>query len=106
MIHNQVIPEVHQYGVSSCALHQYDPNSSATNKLHYHYQLCIFWLQHYGQYVPLVHALNYGNYHGDTLVRFLYYYNIRASFCTLLKLVHHIIANYEVITMFSTDNPE
>ena len=45
--------------------------------------------QHYGQYVPLVHVLNYGNYHGDTLVRFLYYYNIRASFCTLLKLVHH-----------------
>ena len=56
--------------------------------------------QHYGQYVPLVHVLNYGNYHGDTLVRFLYYYNIRASFCTLLKLVHHIIANYEVITIF------
>ena len=26
--------------------------------------------QHYGQYVPLVHVLNYGNYHGDTLVRF------------------------------------
>ena len=24
---------------------------------------------HYGQYVPLVHVLNYGNYHGDTLVR-------------------------------------
>ncbi|XBI51050.1 hypothetical protein VPH35_033629 [Triticum aestivum] len=23
--------------------------------------------QHYGQYVPLVHMLNYGNYHGDTL---------------------------------------
>uniref|UniRef100_A0A8R7VGP6 Uncharacterized protein n=1 Tax=Triticum urartu TaxID=4572 RepID=A0A8R7VGP6_TRIUA len=24
--------------------------------------------QHYGQYVPLVHVLNYGNYHGDTLI--------------------------------------
>src|SRR3990170_2874378 len=47
VIHNQVIPKVHRNGVSSCALHQYDPNDSATNKLHYHYQLCIFWFQHY-----------------------------------------------------------
>ena len=26
MIHNQVVPKVHQYGVSSCALHRYDLN--------------------------------------------------------------------------------
>ena len=25
---------------------------------------------HYGQYVQLVHALNYGNMHGDAMVRF------------------------------------
>ena len=25
---------------------------------------------HYGQYVPLVHVLNYGNTHGDAMVRF------------------------------------
>ncbi len=25
---------------------------------------------HYGQYVPLVHVLNYGNIHGDKMVRF------------------------------------
>ena len=37
VIHNQVVSKVHQYGVSSCALHQYDLNGSATNKLHYHY---------------------------------------------------------------------
>src|SRR4051812_40377743 len=43
----QVTPKVHQYGVSSCVLYRYDLNGSATNKLHYHYQLCIFWLQHY-----------------------------------------------------------
>ena len=24
----------------------------------------------YGQYVPLVHVLNYGNIHGDAMVRF------------------------------------
>ena len=24
----------------------------------------------YGEYMPLVHVLNYGNYHGDILVRF------------------------------------
>ena len=34
MIHNQVIPKVHQHGVSSCALHQYDLNGSATNELY------------------------------------------------------------------------
>ena len=34
VIHNQVIPKSHQHGVSSCALHQYDLNGSATNKLH------------------------------------------------------------------------
>ena len=25
---------------------------------------------HYGQYVPLVHVLNYGHIHGDAMVRF------------------------------------
>ena len=39
MTHNQVIPKAHLHGVSSCALHQYDINGSATNKLHYHYFL-------------------------------------------------------------------
>ena len=27
-------------------------------------------LAHYGQYVPQVHMLNYGNIHGDGMVRF------------------------------------
>ena len=27
-------------------------------------------LAHYGQYVPLVHVLNYGNIYGDDMVRF------------------------------------
>ena len=27
-------------------------------------------LPHYGQYLPLVHVLNYGNMHGDGMVRF------------------------------------
>ena len=25
---------------------------------------------YYGQYVPLVHVLNYGNIHGDVMIRF------------------------------------
>ena len=25
---------------------------------------------HYGEYVPLLHVLNYGNIHGDVMVRF------------------------------------
>ena len=36
--------------------------------------------QNYGQYVPLVHVLNYGNIYGGGMVRFFYYYDIRASF--------------------------
>ena len=39
MIHNQVIPKARLHGISSCALQQYDLNGSATNMLHYHYQL-------------------------------------------------------------------
>ena len=53
--------------------------------------------QHYGQYAPLVRVLNYGNYHGDTLVRFLLLRHW-CIFCILLKL--NYIANYEVFTMF------
>ena len=34
----------------------------------------------YGEYVALVHVLNNSKFHGDALVRFLYYYDIRASF--------------------------
>ena len=44
--------------------------------------------QHYGKYVPLVHVFNYGNYHGDTLVRLLLLRH-PCIFCILLKLVHH-----------------
>lgn len=45
--------------------------------------------QPYGQYVPLVDVLNYGNYYGDTLVRF---FTITTSVHLLhdhIKLVHH-----------------
>ena len=52
----------------------------------------------YGEYVPLVHVLNYGNIHGDAMVRFF----------TIMTSMHHLhtsktstsFANYEVITMF------
>ena len=37
-------------------------------------------LPHYGEYVPLVHVLNHANIHGDGMVRYFYYYDIRASF--------------------------
>ena len=47
--------------------------------------------QHYGQYVPLVHVLNYGNYHGDTLVRL--FFTILQHPCIFLHasktIVHH-----------------
>ena len=36
--------------------------------------------QNYGEYMPLVHVLNYVNIHGDKMVRFFYYYDIHASF--------------------------
>ena len=40
----------------------------------------------YGQYVPLVHVLNYGNYHGDTLVRFF-------TIATSVHLLHKFFKN-------------
>jgi hypothetical protein len=54
---------------------------------------------HYGQYVPLVHVLNYVNIHLDSMVRFFYYYDIRACFALILLELNYN-ANYEVITMF------
>ena len=59
---------------------------------------------HYGQYVPLVHVLNYGNYYGDTLVRFL----------TITTSVHLLrtsktstsLLTTKLLLCFSTDNPE
>jgi hypothetical protein len=44
MIQNQETPKVHQNGVSSCVLRQYNLDDSATNKLDYHYLLCIFYV--------------------------------------------------------------
>ena len=60
--------------------------------------------QHYGQYVPLVHVLNYGNYHGDTLVRFF-------TITTSVHLLHTSKTSTSLLTTklllcFSTDNPE
>ena len=34
------------------------------------YNICNQTPAHYGQYVPLVHVLNYGNIHGDGMVRY------------------------------------
>ena len=58
---------------------------------------------HYGQYVPLVHVLNYGNYYGDTLVRFL-------TITTSVHLLHTSKTSTSLLTMklllcFSTENP-
>ena len=59
--------------------------------------------QHYGQYVPLVHVLNCGNYYGDTQVRF---FTITIS----VHLLHTSKTSTSLLTMklllcFSTDNP-
>jgi hypothetical protein len=43
MIQNQETPKVHQNGVSSLVLRQYDLDDRATNKLDYHYLHCIFY---------------------------------------------------------------
>ena len=60
--------------------------------------------QHYGQCVPLVHVLNYGNYHGDTLVRFFYYYDI-VIFLHTSKTSTSLLTT-KLLLCFSTDNPE
>ena len=59
---------------------------------------------HYGQYVPLVHMLNYGNYYGDTLVRFL-------TITTSVHPLHTSKTNTSLLTTklllcFSTENPD
>ena len=59
--------------------------------------------QHYGQYMPLVHVFNYGNYHGDTLVNFF-------TITTSVHLLHTSKTSTSLLTMklllcFSTDNP-
>ena len=59
---------------------------------------------HYGQYVPLVHVLNYGNYYGDTLVRFL-------TITTSVHILHSSktstlsLLTMKLLLCFSTDNP-
>ena len=60
--------------------------------------------QHYGQYVPLVHVLNYGNIHGDAMVRFF-------SITTSVHLLHTSKTSTSLLTTklllcFSTQNPE
>ena len=59
---------------------------------------------HYGQYVPLVHVLNYGNYYGDTLVRFF-------TITTSVHLLHTSKTSTSLLTTkfllcFSTENPD
>ena len=60
---------------------------------------------HYGPpYVPLVHVLNYGNYYGDTLVRFL-------TITTSVHILHSSktsalsLLTMKLLLCFSTDNP-
>ena len=60
--------------------------------------------QHYGQYVPLVHVLNYGNYNGDTLVRFF-------TITTSVHLLHTSKTSTSLLTTklllcFSTETPD
>ena len=60
---------------------------------------------HYGPpYVPLVHVVNYGNYYGDTLVRFL-------TITTSVHILHSSktsalsLLTMKLLLCFSTDNP-
>ena len=60
--------------------------------------------QHYGQYVPLVHVLNYGNYYRDTLVRF---FNITTSvhFLHTSKTSTSLLTT-KLLLCFSTETPD
>ena len=60
--------------------------------------------QHYGQYVPLVHVLNYGNYHGDTLVRFFTITTSLQLFLNTSKTSTSLLTT-KLLLCFSTDNP-
>ena len=61
--------------------------------------------EHYGQYVPLVHVLNYGNYHGDTLVRFFTITTSLQLFLNTSKTSTSLLTT-KLLLCFSTDNPE
>ena len=61
--------------------------------------------QHYGQYVSLVHVLNYGNYHGDTLVRFFTIMTSLHLFLNTSKTSTSLLTT-KLLLCFSTDNPE
>ena len=58
----------------------------------------------YGEYVPLVHVLNHGNFSGDTLVRLF-------TITTSVHLLHTSKTSTSLLTIklllcFSTDNPD
>ena len=60
--------------------------------------------QNYGPYVPLVHAVCYGNINGDIMVRF-------STITTSVHLLHTSKTSTSLLAMklllcFSTDNPE
>ena len=61
--------------------------------------------QHYGRYVPLVHVLNYDNYHGDTLVRFFTITTSLHLFLNTSKTTTSLLT-MKLLLCFSTDNPE
>ena len=58
----------------------------------------------YGEYVPLVHVLNHGNFSGDTLVRFF-------TITTSVHILHSSktsalsLLTMKLLLCFSTDNP-
>ena len=84
----------------------YTPGSECTYKdkeqIIFFYSFLVDYIQYrnidpqYSQYVPLVHVLNYVNINGDTMVRFFYYYDIRACFALVLLELNYN-ANYEVL---------
>ena len=57
----------------------------------------------YGEYVPLVHVLNHGNFSGDTLVRFF-------TITTSVHLLHTSKTSTSLLTTkllcFSTETPD
>ena len=58
----------------------------------------------YGEYVPLVHMLNHGNFSGDTLVRFF-------TITTSMHLLHTSKTSTSLLTMklllcFLIENPD
>ena len=58
----------------------------------------------YAQYVPLVHVLNYGNIHGNSMVIFYFYYCVTSPSFAHILLKLNYIPKYVIVMFFNRNS--